>query len=90
VLEKVGAGGMGVVYLAEDIRLERRIALKLLPPGFEEDPQRRRRFLTEAKAASALNHPNVCVIYEVGETDNHHPYIAMEYVNGDARLANRT
>jgi len=89
VTRKLGAGGMGEVYLAEDSRLERQVALKLLPSEYAADPERRQRFMTEAKAASALNHPNVCVVYEVGETDDHRPYIAMEFVEGamlDGRL----
>ena len=92
VIEKLGAGGMGEVFLAEDTRLGRRVALKLLPLELMSDADRRRRFTTEAQAASALSHPHVCVIYEVGETDNGRPFLAMEYVKGqtlDARLKQR-
>ena len=82
-IEKIlGQGGFGLVYLAHDDRLQRPVALKLLWPGRAEDRQVRQRFLTEARSASALNHPNVCVIYEVGETDEQQPYLAMEYVEG--------
>jgi len=81
ILEKLGSGGMGDVYLAEDTRLGRRVAVKVLPAGFESDPERIRRFAREAQAASALNHPNVATIYEICEADGIH-CIAMEYVNG--------
>ena len=83
IIAPLGEGGMGEVYLAEDARLGRHIALKLLPPYFGADEDRLRRFAQEARAASALNHPNVCVIYEVGETDEGRHYIAMEYVDGE-------
>jgi serine/threonine protein kinase/Tol biopolymer transport system component len=76
-----GAGGMGEVYLAEDTRLGRRLALKILPRDVRLDEDRTRRFMREAKAASALNHPNVATIYDIGETDGVH-FIAMEYVEG--------
>lgn len=79
---KLGAGGMGEVFLAEDTRLERKAAVKFLPAEMVADPERRKRFLTEAKAASALNHPHVCVVYDVGETDDGLPFIAMEFVEG--------
>ena len=82
VLGTLGIGGMGEVYLAHDTRLGRRIALKLLPNSFTTDQDRLRRFEQEARAASALNHPNVCVIYEVGETVDDRHFIAMEYVEG--------
>ena len=81
ILETLGSGGMGDVYLAEDTRLGRRVAVKVLPSGFESDPERIRRFVREAQAASALNHPNVATIYEICEADGIH-CIAMEYVNG--------
>ena len=81
VLCLVGEGGMGEVYLARDTALGRRVALKLLPDYFVRDESRMRRFKQEARAASVLNHPNVCVIHEVGETDGR-PFIAMEYVEG--------
>jgi serine/threonine protein kinase len=82
VVREIGSGGMGEVYLAQDAKLGRRVALKLLPTYLSKDEDRLRRFEREAHAASALNHPNVCVIYEVGETPDDRHYIAMEYVDG--------
>src|SRR5215208_7163084 len=82
IIALLGAGGMGEVYLAEDLRLRRRIALKLLPANLSRDPDRLRRFEQEARAASALSHPNVCVIHEVSETDDGRHFLAMEYVEG--------
>lgn len=82
ITAKLGAGGMGEVFLAEDTRLERKAAIKFLPAQLAEDPERRQRFLNEARAASALNHPHVCVVYDVGETENGLPFIAMEFVEG--------
>src|SRR3989454_1468973 len=82
ILSSLGAGGMGQVYLARDARLGRKVALKLLPFDFARDHGRVRRFEQEARAASALNHPNVCVIHEIGETDNGRHFIAMEYIEG--------
>jgi serine/threonine protein kinase len=82
ILSRLGAGGMGEVFLAQDTRLERKAAIKFLPPDMAVDPGNRARFLTEARAASALNHPHVCVVYDVGETDDGLPYIAMEFVEG--------
>jgi serine/threonine protein kinase len=82
ITSKLGAGGMGEVFLAEDTRLERKAAIKFLPAEFAADPERRQRFLVEAKAASALNHPHVCVVYDVGETADGLPFIAMEFVEG--------
>ena len=78
----LGEGGMGEVYLAEDVRLGRPVALKLLPPQFTADPDRVRRFEQEARAASALNHPNIVTIYEIGQTDSAH-FIATEFVDGE-------
>jgi len=81
-LAQLGAGGMGEVWLAEDTRLGRKVALKLLPDKFASDPERSRRFLTEAKAASATDHPNIVTVHEIGESDGIH-YIAQEYVEGE-------
>jgi serine/threonine protein kinase/Tol biopolymer transport system component len=81
ILSLLGAGGMGEVYLAEDERLKRRVALKLLPAGFTKDPERVRRFEHEARAASALNHPNIVTIHEVGQSEGTH-FIATEFVEG--------
>src|SRR5579883_1317783 len=81
ILGRLGQGGMGIVYRAEDEKLRRTVALKVLPPAFEADTERRARLLREARAAAAVSHPNIATVHEIGE-ENGRVFIAMEYVEG--------
>jgi serine/threonine protein kinase len=82
IRSKIGAGGMGEVYLAQDTKLDRKVALKILPADLASNHDRMRRFVQEAKAASALNHPNIITIHEIDETDSVH-FIATEFIDGE-------
>ena len=83
ILEELGRGGMGVVYKAEDTKLKRTVALKFLPPELTQDSEAKRRFIHEAQAASALDHPNVCTIYEVDESEDGQTFIALACYEGE-------
>src|SRR6266849_9256869 len=82
IVSKIGEGGMGEVYLAQDTKLDRKVALKILPADVATHPDRMKRFVQEAKAASALNHPNIITIYEIDDTDSDH-FIATEFIDGE-------
>jgi len=83
IIEKLGQGGMGVVYRAEDVKLKRMVALKFLPTELTDDAESKQRFIQEAQAASSLDHPNICTIYEINETKNKQMFIVMAYYDGE-------
>jgi serine/threonine protein kinase/tetratricopeptide (TPR) repeat protein len=83
ILERLGGGGMGVVYKAQDLKLDRSVALKFLPPDLTRDPEAKQRFVHEAKAASALQHTNICVVHDIDETSDGQMFICMEYLEGE-------
>jgi serine/threonine protein kinase len=89
VLKVVGRGGMGIVYMAEDTKLKRHVALKFLPPELVQSPEARERFVLEARAAAALSHPNICTIYEIHD-EGEKPFIAMEFIEGLSLKARMT
>src|SRR5262245_53290837 len=82
IVSRLGAGGMGEVFLAQDTKLDRKVALKILPEDVASRRHRMQRFVQEAKAASALNHPNIITIYEIDEADSRH-FIALEFIDGE-------
>src|SRR5262245_14159891 len=82
LVRRLGSGGMGEVFLAQDTELDRAVALKIMSAELAADEAQRKRFRSEAKAASRLVHPNVCVIHEVGEADDGRPFLAMEFIDG--------
>jgi serine/threonine protein kinase len=82
ILEEISRGGMGIVYRARDVKLNRDVAVKVLPPDLVADPERKRRFVQEAQAAAALHHPHIAVIHEIDEVDGV-TFIAMELIEGD-------
>ena len=82
IVERIGAGGMGVVYKAEDTKLGRTVALKFLPPEMTRDPKAKERFVHEARAASAIEHSNICTIFEVDEMEDDQIFISMAYYQG--------
>ncbi|MEE9169140.1 MAG: protein kinase, partial [bacterium] len=83
VLEKLGGGGMGVVYKARDTKLDRFVALKFLPPHLGQSEEEKQRFIQEAKAASAMDHNNICTIHDIDQTDDGQLFIAMAYYEGE-------
>ncbi|MFQ5674798.1 MAG: serine/threonine-protein kinase, partial [bacterium] len=84
ILKKLGEGGMGVVYKAEDTKLHRMVALKFLPHGSSENEEAKQRFINEARAASALDHPNICTLHEIGDTRDGQMYMTMAYYGGQS------
>ncbi|MEN8192139.1 MAG: protein kinase [Bacteroidota bacterium] len=88
ILEKLGAGGMGIVYKTQDLKLDRFVALKFLPPSFSNDEEAKQRFIHEAKSASALDHTNICTIHEIGETDENQLFIVMSFYEGETLKKN--
>ena len=83
ILEKLGGGGMGVVYKAQDTKLDRTVALKFLPPHLLADKEAEQRFISEAKAASSFDHPNICTIHDIGKTEDDKLFIVMAYYEGE-------
>ena len=83
IIDKIGGGGMGIVYKAEDTKLDRIVALKFLPPYISNDEESKSRFIHEAKAASSMDHPNICTIHEIDETEVEQLFIAMSYYEGE-------